>query len=97
MSSYTALIPVTVTILVPVSVPGDPPETTDIGIAGLPCAHFDQTDPASLPLLEAALADEHVTEALELLCAAVQAYRRTQPLARALATPWLGTVPEVSI
>jgi hypothetical protein len=97
VSEYTALVPVTVTILVPVLVPGVAPPTMDSGIGGLQGAELDPSSPDALATLNAALVAPELTDALELLCATVEQHRAKYPTTRALATPWLGTVPEVAI
>ena len=97
-SSPQAFVPVAVIILVPIDV--DCEAATVEGITGagdLPVATLPGDSEAARAAGVAVAESPEVQSALERLLAAVACHRRLYPLARAMATPWFGVVPETEV
>jgi hypothetical protein len=93
-----AYVPVTVSILVPVAVPIPAVnEEAPDAVCGLPVAALAPGTPEAAAAAAAVGASHEVLSALERLLAAVACHRREYPEAQAVATPWLGTVPEEAV
>lgn len=97
---WTALIPVTVTIFVPVPMPSSVPQpggaSSDI-IDDAIEATVDADEETATIAMQAVMDCPEVTAAYERLHAAVASHRFEYPATRAHGTLWLGSVPSVEL
>ena len=96
-TGFTALIPVTVSILVPVNMPFARPTVEPSGVTNIPGAALEPDSPDAVTAIQAVAASEEVTAAFQRLCAAVASHRRFHPMTKAAGTLWLGTMPDADL